>query len=156
MPVSDKQRTHFYLEAHDAGAQLVVIDIAFRTMAGKADRFVPVHPATDGALALGVIHEILEQGWEAAEFMRDHTEAPFLIKDDGKFLRMSDLGVAPTTATNAQGQQVTVDPQVVWDEASSSAVAYTQAVKPALDNVPDINGIHVRTEMDMIREAAEP
>ncbi len=154
--VSDKQRTHFYLEAQDAGAELVVIDIAFRTMPSKADWFIPVRPATDGALALGAIHEILAQGWEATDFLRDHTEAPFLVKDDGKFLRMSDLGVAPTTTTNAQGQEVKVDPQVVWDEASGSAVAYSAAVKPALGNVPDINGVHVRTEMDMIREAAEP
>lgn len=33
-----------------------------------------------------------EQGWEATDFLRDHTEAPLLIKEDGMFLRMSDLG----------------------------------------------------------------
>ncbi len=116
--MSDKQRTHFYLEARDAGSELVVIDIAYRTMASKADWFVPVHPATDGALALGVVREILEQSWEATDFLRDHTEAPFLIKEDGMFLRMSDLGVEPTTTTNAQGQEEKVDPCVVWDEES--------------------------------------
>lgn len=154
--VSDKQRTHFFLEARDRGAELVVIDIAYRTMAGKADWFVPVHPATDGVLALGAIHEIFDQGWEDTEFLRKCTEAPFLVKDDGKFLRMSEFGVAPTTATNAQGQEVTVDPQVVWDEDTQTAVAYTQATKPALGNVPDINGVHVRTELEMIRESVEP
>ena len=154
--VSEKQRTHFFLEARDRGADLIVIDIAYRTMAGKADKFIPVHPATDGALALGIIHEVLEQGWEATEFLREFTEAPFLIKDDGKFLRMSDLGVAPTTTTDAQGKETTVDPWVVWDEDTQTAMPYTEATKPALGDVPDINGFHVRTEMDMIREAAEP
>ena len=33
------------------------------------------------------------EGWEATDFLRDHTEAPLLIKEDGMFLRMSDLGV---------------------------------------------------------------
>ena len=152
--VSEKQRTHFFLEGRDRGATLTVIDIAFRTMAGKADKFISIHPATDGVLALGIIHEILEQGWEATDFLRDHTEAPFLVKDDGKYLRMSDFGVAPTTAKNAQGQDVVVDPQVVWDEDTQSAVAYTEATKPALGNVSEVEGTHVRTVMDMIRETA--
>ena len=117
--MSQKQLAHFFLEARDAGTELVVIDIAYRVMPSKADWFIPVHPATDGALALGAIHEIFEQGWEATDFLRDHTEAPLLIKEDGKFLRMSDLGVEPTeTATNAQGEEVPVDPYVVWDEES--------------------------------------
>lgn len=155
--VSQKQLTHFVLEAQQAGTELVVIDIAYRTMASKADWFIPVHPATDGALALGVIHEILEQGWEATDFLRDHTEAPFLVKtDDGKFLRMSDLGVEPTTTTDATGQEVTVDPQVIWDEATSGPVAYSEATQPAMSGVSEVNGIAVQTEMDMIREAAEP
>ena len=152
--VSEKQRAHFFLEGRDRGATLTVIDIAFRTMAGKADKFISIHPATDGVLALGIIHEILEQGWEATDFLRDHTEAPFLVKDDGKYLRMSDFGVAPTTAKNAQGQDVVVDPQVVWDEDTQSAVAYTEATKPALGNVSEVEGTHVRTVMDMIRETA--
>lgn len=60
--VSQKQLAHFFLEARDAGTELVVIDIAYRTMASKSDWFIPVHPATDGALALGAIREIFEQG----------------------------------------------------------------------------------------------
>ncbi len=49
---------------------------------------------------------------------------------------MSDLGVEPTeTATNAQGEEVPVDPYVVWDEETSSAVPLAQAVKPALGGV---------------------
>ena len=155
--VSDKQRTHFFLEARDAGTELVVIDIAYRTMPALSDWFIPVHPATDGALALGVIHEIFEQGWEATDFLRDHTEAPLLVKEDGMFFRMSDLGVEPTeTTVNAKGEEVPVDPYVVWDEEAGAAVALAEATKPALGGVEPINGIAVRTELDMIREAAEP
>ena len=91
--------------------------------------------------ALGAIREIFEQGWEATDFLRDHTEAPLLIKEDGMFLRMSDSGVEPTeTTTNAQGQEIPVDPYVVWDEASSSAVPLAQATKPALGGVAPIEG----------------
>ena len=70
---------------------------------------------------------------------------------------MSDLGVEPTeTATNAQGEEVPVDPYVVWDEETSSAVPLAQAVKPALGGVAPIQGIAVRTEMELVREAVEP
>ena len=59
---------------------------------------------------------------------------------------MSDLGVEPTeTATNAQGEEVPVDPYVVWDEETSSAVPLAQAVKPALGGVashPGHRGAH--------------
>lgn len=42
--VSQKQLAHFFLEARDAGTELVVIDIAYRVMPSKADWFIPVHP----------------------------------------------------------------------------------------------------------------
>lgn len=116
-------------------------------MPSKADWFIPVHPATDGALRSALSTRSSSRGWEATDFLRDHTEAPLLIKEDGKFLRMSDLGVEPTeTATNAQGEEVPVlTPYVVWDEETSSAVPLAQAVKPALGGVaphPGHRGAH--------------
>lgn len=149
--VSVKQAVHFYFDAKEAGAKLTTIDIQYNTNAAKSDWFVPVHPATDGVLALGALREIFDQGWQDTEFIRNSTDAPFLIKDDGKFLRMSDLGVAPTTAKNAMGKEVTVDPEVVWDESTQTAVAYSDAVKPALENVPDeVRGFKVRPVYSLI------
>ena len=91
--VSCKRMMHLYLDAKDAGAKLTTIDIQYNTNVAKSDWFVPVHPATDGALVFGALSEILAQGWQDTEFLRAHTEAPFLVKDDNKFLRMSDLDV---------------------------------------------------------------
>lgn len=152
--VSEKQRAHFFFEARDAGVNIIDIDIAYRTMAAKADWFVPVHPGTDGALALGIISHIIEQGWQDTEFLRDHTEAPFLIKSDGSFLRMSDLGEpAKEGPVNPQtGKPTVIDPNVVWDEAEGKAVPYGQAKKPALQGVSEVDGIAVKTEYDRILE----
>ena len=156
--MSQKQLAHFFLEARDAGTELVVIDIAYRVMPSKADWFIPVHPATDGALALGAIHEIFEQGWEATDFLRDHTEAPLLIKEDGMFLRMSDLGVEPTeTATNAQGEESSRRPLRGVGRGELPALCpWHRPSKPALGGVAPIQGIAVRTEMELVREAVEP
>ena len=149
--VSQKQLAHFVLDNRDSGTHLTVIDIAYRTMAQKADDFVAVHPGTDGALALGMCRAMIDNDWQDTEFLRDHTEAPFLIKADGKFFRMSDLGVEPTeTTTNAMGQTVPVDPYVVWDEEADAPVAYTEAVRPCLSGVAQIEGVSVKTEYDMI------
>ena len=152
--VSCKRMMHFYLDAKDAGAQLTTIDIQYNTNAAKSDWFVPVHPATDGALVFGILSEVLAQGWQDTEFMRAHSEAPFLVKEDNTFLRMSDLGVAPTTGKNAYGMEVTIDPEVVWDEATQSAKSHLEAEKPALENVPEeVEGFKVRLVWDMALEA---
>ena len=86
--VSCKRMMHLYLDAKEAGAQLTTIDIQYNTNVAKSDWYVPVHPATDGALAFGILSEVIAQGWQDSEFLRAHTEAPFLVKEDNTFLRM--------------------------------------------------------------------
>ena len=39
---------------------------------------------------------MFEKGWITDELLRANTNADLLIKEDGTFLRMSDLGVEPT------------------------------------------------------------
>ena len=151
--VSEKQHTHFILDARDAGARVIDIDIAYNTVSSKADWFIPVHPATDGALALGAIREVLDRGWQDVEFLRNHTEAPFLIKEDGTYLRMSDLGVEPTTTVNAQGKTVMVNPCVVWDEQAQGAVSVREATKPALEGITSVGDFAVKTVYDVIVES---
>ncbi len=152
--VSCKRMMHLYLDAKDAGATLTTIDIQYNTNVAKSDWYVPVNPATDGALVFGVLSEILSQGWQDTEFLRAHTEAPFLVKDDNSFLRMSDLGVAPTTTVNAQGKEVVVDPEVVWDEATQSARSHQEAERPALEGIPaEVEGFAVRPVWGMMVDA---
>lgn len=152
--VSHPQVMHFILEAQDAGTKFIVIDPAFNTNAAKADWHIPVNTSTDGALAFGVLNEIFAQGWQNLEFLRAHTEAPFLIKEDGSLLRMSDLGVEPTKGDidATTGQPTTIDPFAIWDEQQNKAVAVGEAQMPALENIPEINGIKVTTEYELLKE----
>ena len=152
--VSVKRMSHFYADAQEAGAKITNIDIQFNTNVAKADWFVPVHPATDGALVFGILREVLDNGWIDAEYVRSATSCPFLVREDnGKFLRMSDLGVEPTEGKNNFGQPIKIDPEVVWDEETASAVAAPAAAKASLDNAPaEIEGFKVRTVFSMIVE----
>ncbi|MDO4442720.1 MAG: molybdopterin-dependent oxidoreductase [Slackia sp.] len=151
--VSCKQIIRFYLDAKEAGAQLTCIDIGYNTNVAKSDWFVPVNPATDGALALGVLREVIDNNWQDTEFVRAHTDAPFLVKDDNTFLRRSDLGVAPEEGpVNPQtGKPTVIDPELVWDEATQSALPHTEAEKPSLDGVPaEVEGFAVRSVYSML------
>ena len=154
--VSCKRMMHLYLDAKEAGAQLTTIDIQYNTNVAKSDWYVPVHPATDGALVFGILSEVIAQGWQDSEFLRAHTEAPFLVKEHNTFLRMSDLGVpAKEGPVNAMtGKPTVIDPEVVWDEATQSVKPYSEAEMPALEGIPgEVEGFRIRPVWSMILEA---
>ncbi|MEG0775989.1 MAG: molybdopterin-dependent oxidoreductase [Raoultibacter sp.] len=152
--ISQVQTMHFIFDAQDAGAKLIDIDIAYNTVASKADWFIPIKPGTDGALAMGILCEVFAQGWQNLDFLRNHTEAPFLIKEDGKFLRMSDFGVKPQEGdiNPATGKPTVIDPCVVWDESLATAVAVGKATGPSLENIPLLEGVRYQTVYDVIKE----
>jgi len=153
--ISQPQIMHFILEAKERGTKYIVIDPAYNANTAKADWHIPVNPSTDGALAFGVLVEILAQGWIDAAFLRSSTEAPFLVKEDGKLLRMSDLGVKPIEGdvNPATGKPTIIDPIAVWDEVQNEGVAIGEAKTPALENIPLINGLSVKTQFEIVKEA---
>jgi len=51
------------------GAKLIVVDPRFTNLAAKADLWLQVRPATDGALALGMLNYIIEQELYDKEFV---------------------------------------------------------------------------------------
>ena len=61
------------LGAKKRGVKLVVIDPMRSQMAKKADQWVGIRPGTDGALALGMIHVIVNEGLHDEAFVRDWT-----------------------------------------------------------------------------------
>ncbi len=156
--ISQPQIMHFIFDARDNGAKYVVIDEVFNANTGKADWFVPVKASTDGALAMGALSEVFEHDWLDRDFIRDHTEAPLLVKtDDGKLLHMSDLGVAPTEGDvdPKTGKPKTIDPLAVWDEATGGAVALEAAKKPKIEAVGEVDGIAVKTAFEIVKEQVE-
>src|SRR5208337_4193321 len=111
------------------GARLIVIDPRRTALAGKADLWLRVRPGADGALALGMIHVLLEEGLADEDFVRDWTNAPFLVRaDTGQLLAGPDLSAAADP-----------DSFVVWDRHGGGPAAYRPgggydrtAVHPAL------------------------
>ncbi|HBT94629.1 MAG TPA: dehydrogenase, partial [Coriobacteriia bacterium] len=138
---------HFFMEAQQKGTKFVVVDPIYNATSCKADKWFPVVAGTDGALALSVLNVMFENGWIDDATLRSKTNCGLLIKTDGMFLRMSDLGVAPTEGGKnpTTGETIMVDPPAVWDETTGAAVAYSESKSPKLSNVAPINGISVQT-----------
>lgn len=61
------------MEARKKGAKLIVIDPKYSSIAKKSDIFAQVKPATDGALALGLINKIIGNKWYDEKFVANYT-----------------------------------------------------------------------------------
>src|SRR3954469_3411628 len=99
-------------EVRARGAKLIVIDPRHIGFAVKADCWLPVRPGTDAALALALAGIMIDEGWFDAEFVREWTNGPFLVREDnGRLLRADAL------EAGAHGF-------VAWDEVQGRPVAY--------------------------------
>jgi anaerobic selenocysteine-containing dehydrogenase/ferredoxin-NADP reductase len=102
-----------FTAARSHGAKLVVIDPRRTSLAAQADLWLRVTPGTDGILAAAVAQLLVHGGDYDEQFVRCWTNAPLLVrKDDGLFLRASEIGIGPQSSF------------VVFDEQSHTPRAY--------------------------------
>ena len=145
------------LAAKRRGAKLIVIDPQFPASAAKADQWIPVRPASDGAIAMAMIKTVIDEGLIDRDFLTKRTVAPFLVrKDNGLFLRNSHVtGIAPEKVKDPNtGMETVNDPIVVWDAAVSDAKMLEEAQTPAMEGSYNVAGIQVTTAFDLLKEAA--
>ncbi|MEQ1805316.1 MAG: molybdopterin oxidoreductase family protein [Burkholderiaceae bacterium] len=67
---------HFWTFAQEAkrnGAKLICIDPRKTETADKCHEHIALMPGTDGALALGVMHELIVNGWLDHDYVEQHT-----------------------------------------------------------------------------------
>ena len=74
--------SHFFIESMERGAKVVVITPEYSPPATKADYWLPVRPATDGAIFLGITKILMDREWYDAEFVKQFTDFPFLVRKD--------------------------------------------------------------------------
>jgi anaerobic selenocysteine-containing dehydrogenase len=122
--------------ARKNGARLVVIDPFCSNAASMADEWVPIKPGTDGALALGMLNVMLNELDKFDEpFIRDKTNGPYLIGEDGHYMRDAE--------TNKP---------LVWDDSLNAARPFdTYGGEPALDGDFEVNGEKCRPAFGLLR-----
>jgi anaerobic selenocysteine-containing dehydrogenase len=100
--------------ARARGAKLIVIDPRKHNLARGADCWLQVRPGADAALALGMIHVLIEEKLYDEAFVLDWTNGPFLIRNDTQqLLTAEDLMPAGTAQSF-----------VVWDSKRDAPVTY--------------------------------
>ncbi len=99
---------HFLSEARYRGARVVVIAPDYNQSAIHADLWLSTEPGSDAALALAACQVILAEDLYDADYVREQTDLPFLVRlDNARFLRESDLREGGSESRFA-----------VWDEAA--------------------------------------
>ncbi len=79
-------------QAKARGAKVIVIDPRKSAVAEKADLWLRVRPGGDGALAMSMIHVLLEEKLYDENFVRDWTNGAFLMREDNnQLLTAEDL-----------------------------------------------------------------
>lgn len=123
-------------EAQAQGMKLVVVDPICTPMASKASEWVPIRPGTDGALALSMMHILVnELGIYDRKFLQTHTNVPYLIGDDGRYVRDQSSGKP-----------------LVWDEASQKPCPYDGSGSPALEGEFQVDGHSCQPAFSRLKE----
>ena len=129
---------HWFVEAMERGCKIVVIAPEYGAPSTKADYWIPIRPATDAALWLGVTKLMMDKGWYDAEFVKQFTDFPMLIRADNlKRLRAADIipGYKSTLSPDGPSKKVQgiTDEQharlgdyVVWDAKTDSPKVLTR------------------------------
>jgi len=127
---------HYLTEARYRGGRVVTIAPDLNQSAAQSDLWLPVRPGSDAALALAACHVVLEEELYAADYLREQTDLPFLVRSDsGRFLRESDAVEGGRDDVFAMWDQDRHE--IVWAPgsrgSSSQSLKLPEGVRPGLE-----------------------
>ncbi|MBM4260911.1 MAG: molybdopterin oxidoreductase [Deltaproteobacteria bacterium] len=136
--------------ARNRGAKLVVIDPRKTSLAAKADCWLRIRPGKDGELAMAMIHVLIDENLYDAEFVRQWTNGPFLVRDDNQHLLTA-------ADVRANGERNT---WMVWD-GHDGLVAHHKANAPEIVGnftirLRDGSEVTCRPAFEALKQAAAP
>lgn len=151
--------------------KIAVVDPRFSKIAAKAWKWVPAKPGTEAALALAMIRWILEQQRYDRKFLsaanragaravgeQSWTNAAWLVKEDGSFLRASEAGLGQKEKRKtADGREWEFDPFVAMVEGKPIAFdpndeKFAVVAEPMV--VGEVAGIKVKSALRLLYESA--
>lgn len=123
------------LDAKERGMKLVAIEPRFSQTGAKADEWIPIRPAKDMMLLLGMAKVLLDDGTIDRDFLVNYTNAPQLVGADGNFVRDKDGKV------------------LVWDSVTNTARPFVEGVKPVLLGRFDVDGKSCPTSLQLLADS---
>ena len=154
----------YVAEARARGARYVVVDpVCHRGgVIGNYAEWVPIKPGTDGALAMGMIRWMIDNGRYNADYLSfpnqaaaeaagelSHTDASFLVitqaghPREGAFLSPAEAGLAADD-----------EDHIVIGEVSGEPELASQPRKARHDYAGKVGGIAVKTTFRLLKESA--
>lgn len=121
----------------ERGMKCVTVEPRLSISAAKSEQWIPIKPATDRQFALSLCHVLVNENWCDFKFLRKDTNAPYLVSDDGYFVKNSEgkIYVWDTVANQPK----------LWDDPTIGKLAleghYTvegKACRPAFQRFKDI------------------
>jgi anaerobic selenocysteine-containing dehydrogenase len=98
-------------DAQARGMKLIVVDPICTAAGSHADQWIPIKPGTDASFALAMANVLVnELGLYDEAFLKQHTNAPYLIGADGRYVR-----------------QASSNKPLVWDRAQNRAIPFDEA-----------------------------
>ena len=103
-------------DARMRGMKVVTVEPRMSPAAAKADEWIPIRPGTDRAFILGLMHSlVLEHGLYDREFLKQRTNAPYLVGPDGSYVLSGDGKAMVWDAGSARARE--------WDDPETVDVA---------------------------------
>ena len=133
------------LDSKENGSIVVVIDSRFTVTASKADEYLGLKPGTDSALALGLMHVIFQKSLHNKEFIQEHTNGPYLVRNDtGKFLLGKDIGARKAKA------------YIIWDQdlKSPKIIRRSNFSSSSITGTYEVNGIECKPAFQLLMDLA--
>jgi len=124
--------------ARERGMKVVVFDPVCTPTASKADEWIPLRPGTDGAVALALLHVLInELEIMDRRFLAKQSNAPYLVGPDGHYLRHPDSAKP-----------------LVWDTKHEAALTHDDpaVTEPALTGEFRVGGLPCQPALEMLRK----
>ena len=125
-------------DARVRGMRVVAVEPFLSPAAEKADEWLPIRPGSEGALACVMLNLLLnEYRIFDAEYVRRHTDGPYLVRPDGAYARDAASGKP-----------------LVWDEAAGRARPFDEdGADAAIEGTYLVEGEKCRPVFGLLREA---
>ncbi|MBM5810905.1 MAG: molybdopterin oxidoreductase, molybdopterin binding subunit, partial [Gammaproteobacteria bacterium] len=116
--------------------RVVVVEPRLSIGGAKANEWIPIRPATDRQFALSLCHVLVNEGLCDYRFLRQDTNAPYLVGPDGYFVR------------DAQGRVL------VWDVTAAGARPWNDPAPGdlALEGCYEVQGRPCRPAFQVFRD----
>ena len=154
---------HWLTEARLKGTRVVVIACEYSATATKGDDVIVVRPGTTPALALGLANVILREKLYDADYVRQWTDLPILVRMDTlKYLRAAEVfGGVPaelkSTTAAEEGREGTAAGQARQDDRArrdAAGVGRLRLVGPRVEGAESHHARQRRQELHVGDAAA--